>query len=163
MNFNGGHDDRTPAPSNRLTVLVGRGGRGGYNRNATSRLRITSCRPVAASSSTNPVNPGRRAIETAANNTSLFFFFWHPKPFSFSSQRKRKWVWPPRREARPLPGSGKQQPLVREDELWPPAPGGARPLPGSGNNYPSFGRTNLAHRSPKPGGLSPLPLPAEKM
>ncbi len=43
------------------------------------------------------VSPGRRTTVAIGNDSSPFFFFWHPKPFSFSSQRKRKWVWPPRR------------------------------------------------------------------
>ena len=60
LDFNDGHGDRTRPRSSRLSVLCPRGGRGGTNRNATHRQRITSRRPVAASSTTNPVIPGRR-------------------------------------------------------------------------------------------------------
>ena len=101
---------------NDFLILVPRGGRGAHSRNATPRWRTTSRRPVAASSTSDPVLPGRRVEEEGATILAPFFFFWHPKPFSFSSQRKRKWVWPPRREAHVLPTLGKQQPPVREDK-----------------------------------------------
>ena len=105
------------------------GGHGASSRNATPRWRTRSCRPVAATCWRIPVPSGRRAGGEGADSSSPFFFFWHPKPFSFSSQRKRKWVWPPRREARPLPGAGKHYPRA----------GRRTPLPVAGKHYPPPG------------------------
>ena len=101
LHFTGGHDDRTPASSSRLTVLVPRGGRGVSNRNATHRWRTRSCRPVAATSTSNPANPGRRAIETTSTIIAPSFLFGVQDHFSFLREKREMVLAPAPGGARP--------------------------------------------------------------